>query len=130
MRRQPSKLVGVVRQRIRELRLERGLTQEELCERAGISVDAISRIEGGTRVPTIITLEHIATALGVSPVVFFEGAAATPEPPRPASLRRVVTLLERHPESVLVLAEDAVTAVVRAYRSGGTKPRVRRRRGA
>jgi transcriptional regulator with XRE-family HTH domain len=126
MRRQPSKLVGVVRQRIRQLRLERGLTQEELCERAGISVDAISRIEGGTRIPTLTTLEHIAQALGVAPVAFLEGVAAPATSPRPAPLRRVVTLLEREPEALIFIAEDAVSAVIRAYR-GGTGTRRRRR---
>ena len=40
----------VVREKIRTLRLERGLTQETFCERAQISVDAVSRIEGGSRV--------------------------------------------------------------------------------
>ncbi len=125
MAREPSKLEGVVRRRIREVRQERGLTQEELCERAGISVDAISRIEGGSRVPTLATLDRIATALGVSPVTFLEGVAAPPATDYPAALRRVVTLLEKRPEPVLALAEDVVTALVRGYVRGTAAPAVR-----
>lgn len=129
-----SKLVRRVRQRVRELRLERGLTQEELCERARISVDAISRIEGGSRVPTIETVERIASALGVPPAVFFDDDAPPPVEPHPEPLRRVVTLLEVHPEPVLTLAENVVTALLRAYRRGAetgradSRPKKARRR--
>jgi transcriptional regulator with XRE-family HTH domain len=112
-----SKLVEVVRRRIRELRRARGLTQEELCESAGISIDAISRIEGGSRAPTLPTLERIARALQISPAAFFEVVEPPPETAQPVRLRRLVSVLERHPENVLVLAEDVVNAVVRAYRS-------------
>lgn len=128
--RDASKLVQRVRQRVRELRLERGLTQEELCERARISVDAISRIESGSRVPTIETVERIASALGVTPSIFFEDEAPEPLATQPESLRRVVTLLQLHPEPVLILAENVVTALVRAYRrgteSGRAEPRLKK----
>jgi transcriptional regulator with XRE-family HTH domain len=49
-----------VRQRIRHLREQNGLTQDKLCEYAGISSDSITRIEGGSRVPRLDTLEKIA----------------------------------------------------------------------
>jgi transcriptional regulator with XRE-family HTH domain len=127
MRQKPSKLVRTVRQRIRELRRERGLTQEELCERAGISVDAISRIESGNRTPSLVTIERIADALGVSPAALFEGAPPAPARPQPEPLRRVVSLLQVHPEPVLLLAENVITALVRAYRDGSTSARERRR---
>jgi transcriptional regulator with XRE-family HTH domain len=62
----PTKTIeAAVRARIRELRTARGLTQEQLCEHAGISIDAITRIESGSRTPTLSTLASIAKALGV-----------------------------------------------------------------
>jgi transcriptional regulator with XRE-family HTH domain len=103
-----------VRQRIRELRVERGMTQEELCERAGISVDAVSRIEGGSRVPTLETIERLAKAFAVSPAVFLDKTPVVTEPKAAQPLRRIVTMLERQPEEVQRLAEQAVGIVVRA----------------
>jgi len=51
---------------LRRLRRERGLTQEELAERAGLSVGAISYLERGlTQVPHKDTVQLLAQALGV-----------------------------------------------------------------
>jgi transcriptional regulator with XRE-family HTH domain len=108
----------VVRQRIRELRAERGLTQEQVCERAGISVDAVSRIEGGTRVPTLDTIERLARALAVTPSTFMEKAQAVSEPGYPWPLRRVVSLLDGQPEELQRLAEQVVALLVRAFSAG------------
>lgn len=117
MPRAPNKLRDVIRRRVRELRGERGFTQEELCERAGISVDAISRIEGGSRTPTLDTIESVAEALGVSPLAFFDPDMKTaPSKKSSASLRRIVALLDGQDEELLRVAETCVTAVVRAYR--------------
>jgi transcriptional regulator with XRE-family HTH domain len=49
--------------RLREVRLARGLTQRELAERCGTSVAAISHIERGTKVPTLVTLVRLADAM-------------------------------------------------------------------
>src|SRR5690606_13234075 len=55
-RREVGSLSDRVQRHIRELRKERGLTQEQVCELAGVSVDAVTRIESGTRTPTLPTL--------------------------------------------------------------------------
>ena len=57
------KLVGGNAARIRK---EKGLTQEQLAERCGLSQQYLSGLERGRRNPTIVTLYEIATALGVS----------------------------------------------------------------
>lgn len=117
MARGATNLRDVVRRRIRELRRDRGLTQEELCEHAGISIDAISRIEGGSRVPTLDTIDAIAAALSVSPLAFFDGASPLVSPKKQAvPLRRIVALLEGKEDALLRLAETVVTAIVRAHR--------------
>jgi transcriptional regulator with XRE-family HTH domain len=59
------KLVGRNAARIRK---EKGLTQEELAERSGLSQQYLSGLEQGRRNPTIVTLYEIANALGVSHV--------------------------------------------------------------
>jgi transcriptional regulator with XRE-family HTH domain len=57
--------------RIRFLRGKRGLTQEQLAERAGISVDFLSLIERGRNSPSFENLEELASALGVSVAQLF-----------------------------------------------------------
>lgn len=52
-------------QRLRRLRLERGLSQRELAA-PGVSYAYISRIEGGTRQPSVKALRMLARKLGVS----------------------------------------------------------------
>lgn len=52
-------------QLIRELRLKKGITQEDLAEKTDISVRTIQRIESGEVDPRAYTLQAIATALEV-----------------------------------------------------------------
>ena len=59
------KLVGRNAARIRK---ERGLTQEQLAERSGLSQQYLSGLERGQRNPTIVTLYELAEALSVSHV--------------------------------------------------------------
>lgn len=53
--------------RIRELRLERGLTQRELAERAGVDVTYLSKIENDRleHAPSIKAIQDLARALEV-----------------------------------------------------------------
>lgn len=50
------------------LRREKGLTQEQIEERSGLSQQYLSGLERGKRNPTVITLYELAQALGVSHV--------------------------------------------------------------
>lgn len=52
-------------ERIRELRERRGLSQDALADRAGISQQAIAHYEKGDRTPAADVLCNIADALGV-----------------------------------------------------------------
>lgn len=51
--------------RIKVLREKRGLSQEELATRAGISRGYLARLETGRHEPTLTTLEKLAKALRV-----------------------------------------------------------------
>ena len=70
---------------LRRLRLEAGLSQEALAERAGISVDAVAALERGRRRrPRPDTFGRIAGALGlrdVERVLLARAAADRPTPP-------------------------------------------------
>lgn len=56
---------AAVRSRLRELRLERGLTLEELSARANIDKSTLSRLESGKRRLALDHLPPLAEALGV-----------------------------------------------------------------
>jgi putative transcriptional regulator len=53
-----------VRNRIRELRAERGLTQQELADAIGVSRQTVNAIEGGKYSPSLEAAFRIAEVLG------------------------------------------------------------------
>ena len=58
-------------QRIKQLRVMKGLTQEELADRAELSKGFISQVERDLTSPSIATLMDILQCLGVSVSEFF-----------------------------------------------------------
>jgi transcriptional regulator with XRE-family HTH domain len=52
--------------RLREIRAQRGMSQERFAEALGISVDFLSLIERGRNAPSFETLDKIAKRLRVS----------------------------------------------------------------
>lgn len=116
--------------RLRELRKRRGLTQEELAERAGLSVPVIKKIEqGGTA--RMETYRQIAKVLGVTTVWFV--SAGSPRPTTDTGDDTVLTDMRAalippiglngdpilgtadHDDVALPRLADAATAVNRAY---------------
>ncbi len=57
---------------LRERRFELGLTQEEVAQAAGTSHSAISRLEKGTHIPQLPTLQRIAAVLDEELLVCFQ----------------------------------------------------------
>lgn len=51
--------------KVRELRKERGWLQQDLADRAGVSMQTVSNLETGRHVPGMATLAKVARALGV-----------------------------------------------------------------
>ena len=71
--------------RLREMRAERGWTQDELARRAGLSKSYLSRIEDGERQPSLASLLSLAQAHGIGLASLF--AASTEEKRHCAVLR-------------------------------------------
>ncbi len=69
----PSAIARQTGERVRSLRTSHHYSQEELAERAGISVSFLSMIERGQRLPRITTLAAIAAALGTDLSQMFQG---------------------------------------------------------
>lgn len=58
-----GKLVG---DRIKLLRLEQGLTQEDVADKAGIDASHLGRLERGERNPSLAVVEKVIYALGIT----------------------------------------------------------------
>jgi ribosome-binding protein aMBF1 (putative translation factor) len=54
---------------VREMREQRGWTQTQLAQAAGMTQSAVARFEAGGTVPTIPVLDRLAQALGAKLVV-------------------------------------------------------------
>ena len=59
----------LVGRNVLRLRLQAGLTQEQLSVKSGFGQNYISDLERGRRNPTIVTLYELSLALGTTPVV-------------------------------------------------------------
>lgn len=66
--------------RLKELRLERRLTQEQLAEASGLSYKFVGEVERGVANPTLATLDTLTIALGVDVGELFQ-ADYTAQPP-------------------------------------------------
>ncbi len=95
---QPSsvKLRDAVGAHIAELRHENGLTQQELAERAEISLETVRKLEQYARTPSLAMLDSVASALGVT-----AGELIEPASPKGKPGRRRERLPDYLPESVL-----------------------------
>lgn len=55
----------IVGRNVRRLRMKAGLSQAELAVKMGVDRAYVSGLELGQRNPTVVTLWHVAQALGV-----------------------------------------------------------------
>lgn len=58
--------------RLKELRKQRGMTQEELAVATGLSVSFVRSIEQGINAPSFESIEIIASALSVTVIAMFD----------------------------------------------------------
>lgn len=108
--------------RLKDVRLRKALTQQQLAERAGVNRVTIARIEGGTDEPFPTTVRRVADALGVEPEELLEprtgsepnGVRGEPGPDIPLDGRIAIVeadevhrLLGAHPDLRAVINEAA-----------------------
>jgi transcriptional regulator with XRE-family HTH domain len=71
------------------LRLAKGFTQERFAELSGFTQQYVSGLERGRRNPTVVTLYHLAQALGVSHVdLIIPDQEASQESARPSKRKK------------------------------------------
>lgn len=98
---------------LRQLRLEQGLTQEEVAERSGLNYKFIGRVELGQSEPGAESLVRLARALGVPIGKLFETIL-----PKETGLQR----LSRADAKAISEALAALTAVVNRVLAGQPPP--------
>ncbi len=64
---------------VRQLRRERGLSQDEFASVADLHRTYVGGIERGERNPTLTSIHRIAAALGVTPAILLEKAGRESE---------------------------------------------------
>ena len=80
------KLVG---RNFARLRLAKGFMQERFAELSGFTQQYVSGLERGRRNPTVVTLYHLAQALGVSHVdLIIPDQEASQESARPSKRKK------------------------------------------
>lgn len=62
-----------VAKRLKQYRLDAGMSQQEVADNAGIDRKTVNRIENFHFMPNIDTLLRLTTALAVKPADIFEG---------------------------------------------------------
>ncbi|RKY30675.1 MAG: transcriptional regulator [Candidatus Omnitrophota bacterium] len=87
-----KRIYKMIGKRIREERKRKGLTQEDLAFKAGVSVNFIGQIERATKKPSIDTLEKISSALGIELKNLFEDVEYSP-PEEDLMTKKIINLL-------------------------------------
>lgn len=79
-----SELSKQIGERLRSLRLNAGLTQERLAERADLHTTYIGQLERGEKNATIESICKLAKALQIAPAQIFAHLPEPESPPSPA----------------------------------------------
>lgn len=74
-----KEIIMDIGEKIKDMRIERGLTQEELADRAELSKGFISQMERNITSPSISTLEDVLQALGSDLSTFFSSENEKPQ---------------------------------------------------
>jgi len=100
--------------RVKELREQRGLSQERLAEAVGRSVDTISNLERGASSTRLKTVADIAHALGVEISVLFWPDSGSP-PELPERFHSLFAVIAEQPAAVIDAVREAARLIVRVH---------------
>ena len=102
--------------KLRELRKQRGLTQQDLADIVGVSNVSLSNYERGVQMPDILTLTKIANALGVSTDTLLGlNDYENDEPPRTIEAKILASGIDKLPKVQREQALNVVKAMFLQY---------------
>lgn len=103
-------------ERLTRMRKERGLTQQQLADRAGVHVVQIRRYEGGVSQPAVDVLKRLAIALSASAdTLLFDEAERGPDD----ELRLQFEAVSAMPAEEKALAKSMLEAIILKNRVAG-----------
>lgn len=105
--------MDTVNSRIRKIRIERGWTQDELCERSGTSNSYLRKIENGTCSPSVEKLEKIADAFDVSVIYLLNDRIEEMENRAEIEEERLREIFKDIPPAQLELVDGLITQASR-----------------
>ncbi len=94
--------------RIAQRRRSAMLTQAQLAERIDVTTETISRIERGRTMPSLITLQEIAAALGCELLELLSDDKAAARRDRAALDRLLASVAHREPDDIHLVADIAM----------------------
>lgn len=97
---------------LRKCRIEVKLTQEQVAERAGISVPFYRNIESGNRMMSIETLISLSKVLGVSTDRILLGEIQN------SHIENIGVLLRDKPETFIIKVEKIVRSIMDIFLDG------------
>ena len=106
----PNSVLPVLGERLKKARKDRGLTQEQLAERAGLSTRHIAKIEKGDVNPSFEVLSTLVKTLGVSFDAIFDPASEQVE----AEIQEIAGLYRACPKQGQRLILATIRAMVKA----------------
>ncbi|MGX5719838.1 helix-turn-helix domain-containing protein [Shinella zoogloeoides] len=99
--------------RLKAIRKEKKLTQEDLAARIGRSVDAISNLERGKSLPSFSTIEQLCQALGIPLKTLFDFDETPVLRHRAQLLEDLLSIARRLTDNDLELAVEQIRAIGR-----------------
>lgn len=115
-------LVTLFGRRLRQLRKERGFTQEKLALESGCDVSYIGLMERGTKAASLRILERLSSALNLQPLEFFVFSDIRQIPAGDA-LKEKFALLSHNPEAQTMLSFALDTVAQYTKRGTGNENR-------
>ncbi len=100
---------SIIGERIKQERLNRGLTQEVLAERANISASFLGQIERGERKLSLETLIHIAEVLNASLDYLVKDYMPSENP----ELDELIYILQGHSQQEIKMVTDIAKTILR-----------------
>ena len=89
---------------IKRIRKEKGISQEKLAEACNTATSYIGLMEIYRNVPKLSTIERIADALGVNPLVFFmdiNKSSTEQETERQEKKKKILAILDKELDTIL-----------------------------
>ena len=99
-------LMTLIGNNVRQCRMERGLTQEVLANMVEVDPSTIARIEGGSRMMSILNLHAVAEALNVSYDALLRGSDVD------ARIGNIVAKLSGQTTDELAYLEQVIQTVI------------------